>query len=66
MGDDIPDYKVMQSVGFAACPNDAAEEVKGISDYISSKKGGEGCVRDLIEQVLKLQGKWFDEDSFEW
>ena len=36
------------------------------SNYISSKKGGEGCVRDLIEQVLKLQGKWFDEDSFEW
>lgn len=66
MGDDIPDYKVMQSVGFAACPNDAAEEIKGISDYISSKKGGEGCVRDLVEQVLKLQGKWFDEDSFEW
>jgi len=66
MGDDIPDYKVMQKVGFAACPNDAAEEIKSISDYISSKKGGEGCVRDLIEQVLKLQGKWFDDDSFEW
>ena len=66
MGDDIPDYKVMQQVGFAACPNDAAEEIKSVSDYISSKKGGEGCVRDLIEQVLKLHGKWFDEDSFEW
>lgn len=66
MGDDIPDYKVMQKVGFAACPNDAAEEVKSVSDYISMKKGGEGCVRDLIEQVLKLQGNWFDEDSFEW
>ena len=66
MGDDIPDYKVMQKVGFAACPNDAAEEIKSISHYISSKKGGEGCVRDLIEQVLKLQGKWFDDDSFEW
>ncbi len=66
IGDDIPDYKVMKRVGFAACPNDAAEEIKGISDYISSKKGGEGCVRDLIEQVLKLQGKWFDKDSFEW
>ena len=66
MGDDIPDYKVMQNVGFAACPNDAAEEIKSISDYISSKKGGEGCVRDLIEQVLKLQGNWFNEDSFEW
>lgn len=66
MGDDIPDYKVMQKVGFAACPKDAAEEIKSIADYISPKKGGEGCVRDVIEQVLKLQAKWFDEDSFEW
>jgi len=66
MGDDIPDYKVMQKVGFAACPKDAAKEIKGIADYISPKNGGEGCVRDLIEQVLTLQGKWFDEDSFEW
>ncbi len=66
MGDDIPDYKVMQEVGFAACPKDAAEEIKMISDYISPKKGGEGCVRDLIEQVLRLHNKWFDEDSFEW
>ncbi|MCB0802464.1 MAG: HAD-IIIA family hydrolase [Flavobacteriales bacterium] len=66
MGDDIPDFKVMQAVGFAACPNDAADEIKNISDYISPKKGGEGCVRDLIEQVLRLQGNWFNEDSFEW
>lgn len=66
MGDDIPDYKVMQQVGFAACPNDAATEIKSVAHYISPKKGGEGCVRDVLEQVLKLQGKWFDEDSFEW
>ena len=66
MGDDIPDYKVMQKVGFAACPLDAADEIKSVSDYVSPKKGGEGCVRDLIEQVLRLQGKWFDEDAFEW
>lgn len=66
MGDDIPDYKVMQQVGFAACPADACEEIKSISDYISPKKGGNGAVRDLIEQVLKLQNNWFDEDSFEW
>ena len=66
MGDDIPDYKVMQKVGFAACPKDAADEIKAIAHYISPKNGGEGCVRDLIEQVLRLQGKWFDEDSFEW
>ena len=66
MGDDIPDYKVMQAVGFAACPKDAADEIKSISHYISPKKGGEGCVRDLIEQVLRLHEKWFDEDGFEW
>lgn len=66
MGDDIPDYKVMQEVGFAACPNDAADEIKSVSDYISPKKGGQGCVRDLIEQVLRLQGKWFNDDAFEW
>ncbi len=66
MGDDIPDYKVMQEVGFAACPKDAAEEIKSIADYISPKNGGEGCVRDLIEQVLKLKGDWFDDDAHEW
>ena len=54
MGDDIPDYKVMQKVGFAACPNDAADEIKSISHYISPKKGGEGCVREFIEALLNV------------
>jgi len=58
MGDDIPDYYVMQEVGLPTCPQDAVPEVKGISKYISHKKGGEGCVRDVIEQVMKVQGKW--------
>jgi 3-deoxy-D-manno-octulosonate 8-phosphate phosphatase (KDO 8-P phosphatase) len=59
MGDDMPDYDVMSEKGvIGACPADAAEEVMGVSLYISSKKGGEGAVRDLIEQVLKAQGKW--------
>lgn len=66
MGDDLPDFQVMQKVGFAACPIDAAAEIKSISDYISPHKGGEGCVRDIIEQVLKLKGQWFDQDGFEW
>lgn len=66
MGDDIPDYRVMQRVGFASCPNDAAEEIKSICDYISPKNGGEGCVRDIMEKVMKLQDKWFDEDSHHW
>jgi 3-deoxy-D-manno-octulosonate 8-phosphate phosphatase (KDO 8-P phosphatase) len=66
MGDDIPDYRVMQKVGLPVCPADAAEEIKKISIYISDKKGGEGCVRDIIEQVLKVQGKWMTEESYHW
>ena len=58
MGDDLPDYLVMKEVGFPTCPSDAVEEIKSISMYISDKSGGEGCVRDVIEQVLRLQGKW--------
>lgn len=66
MGDDIPDYEVMEKCGVAVCPFDASEEIKRISDYVSNKKGGEGCVRDIVEQTLKVQGKWFDHDSIEW
>ena len=58
MGDDLPDYEVMKTVGVPTCPADAAEEIKAISVYISDKKGGNGCVRDIIEQVLRAQGKW--------
>lgn len=58
MGDDIPDLYVMQQVGLPACPQDAATEIKAISKYISHRKGGKGCVRDVIEQVLRVQGKW--------
>lgn len=66
MGDDIPDYDIMLNVGVATCPNDAVEEIKQVADYISNKKGGEGCVRDVIEQVLRLQGRWFNEKAKEW
>lgn len=58
MGDDVPDYPVMKLVGLACCPNDAAPEIQKISKYISNKKGGEGCVRDIIEQIMRVQGKW--------
>ena len=58
MGDDLPDTFPMKLVYLKTCPNDAAPEVREISDYISSKKGGEGCVRDIIEQTLKVQGNW--------
>ena len=61
MGDDIPDFPVMQKVGLPVCPADAAEEIKTISKYISPVKGGAGCVRDVIEKVLKVQGSWLDE-----
>ena len=58
MGDDIPDYPVMKLVGMPSCPNDAAPEIQQISKYISNKKGGDGCVRDVIEQIMRVQGKW--------
>ncbi len=66
MGDDIPDYHVMQKCGVATCPKDAAIEIKSISDYISDKNGGQGCVRDIIEQVMRCNGDWFDKDAVEW
>jgi 3-deoxy-D-manno-octulosonate 8-phosphate phosphatase (KDO 8-P phosphatase) len=66
MGDDIPDYQVMKEVHVATCPQDAAVEIKGIADYQSPINGGKGCVRDVIEQTLRVQGKWFNEDAFEW
>jgi len=58
MGDDIPDLEVMQMVGFSCCPADAAIDIKQASRYVSPYKGGEGCVRDVMEQVLKLRGHW--------
>jgi 3-deoxy-D-manno-octulosonate 8-phosphate phosphatase (KDO 8-P phosphatase) len=58
MGDDIPDFHVMKLVGLPSCPQDASPEIKAISHYISHKNGGKGAVRDLIEQVMKVQGKW--------
>src|SRR5690606_20897724 len=63
MGDDIPDLEVMQQVGLAACPADAAPEIKAIAAFHSEYRGGEGCVRDVIERVLKAHGFW-DTDVF--
>ena len=61
MGDDIPDFPVMLKAGLPCCPQDACPEIKAISKYISHKNGGEGAVRDIIEQVLKVQGKWMTD-----
>lgn len=58
MGDDIPDIYPMREVLLPTCPQNAVPEVKLTAKYISHKNGGDGCVRDLIEQVLKTQGKW--------
>jgi 3-deoxy-D-manno-octulosonate 8-phosphate phosphatase (KDO 8-P phosphatase) len=58
MGDDIPDYEVMQNVGLSCCPADAASEIRETSTYISLVAGGQGCVRDVIEKVLKLNDHW--------
>ena len=62
MGDDIPDLPVMRMVGLKACPADAAIDIKNSVDYISIYKGGEGCVREVIEKVMKLRGDW-DSDT---
>ncbi|MCH7784347.1 MAG: HAD-IIIA family hydrolase [Bacteroidetes bacterium] len=63
MGDDIPDLIVMQKIGLPCCPQDAVQEIKAISKYVSHKKGGRGCARDVIEQVLKVQGKWLTNND---
>lgn len=67
VGDDIPDYEIMKTCGLPCCPQDAAEEIKQISLYISPYNGGMGCGRDVIEQVLKAQDKWvMDKTAFGW
>lgn len=63
MGDDMPDVRPLSAVGMPVCPNDAVAEVKAVSRYVSGVCGGKGCVRDVIEQVLKAQGRWTDDDD---
>ncbi len=62
MGDDLVDFPIMKEVGIATCPLDAVPEIKAISQYISDKKGGEACARDVIEQVMRAQKKWFGQE----
>jgi len=67
VGDDIPDYEVMQMAGCPCCPADACSDIKDISTYISPYKGGEGCARDIIEQVMRAQGHWLSSaKAFGW
>lgn len=63
MGDDIPDLEVMKKVGISCCPADAVQEIKNVSAFISHINGGMGCVRDIIEKVLKLRGDWNEDIS---
>jgi 3-deoxy-D-manno-octulosonate 8-phosphate phosphatase (KDO 8-P phosphatase) len=60
MGDDMPDLEVMQTAAISCCPADSAGDILKTADYISPKNGGKGCVRDVIEKVLKLQGNWYE------
>jgi 3-deoxy-D-manno-octulosonate 8-phosphate phosphatase (KDO 8-P phosphatase) len=66
MGDDMPDYELLQIVGLATCPSDAAKDIKTICQYISPISGGKGCVRDVIETTLKIQNKWWNDNSHVW
>ncbi|MBQ0016176.1 MAG: HAD-IIIA family hydrolase [Bacteroidales bacterium] len=66
MGDDIPDYPIMKRCGVATCPSDAVVEIKEIAHYISRYPGGGGCVRDIIEQTMRLHGQWFHQDAVIW
>ena len=66
MGDDLPDYDIMKLVALAAAPQDAAPEIKSVADYVSPVDGGKGCVRDVLEQLLKIQGKWARSEDRTW
>ena len=66
MGDDLPDYPILRRAGVSTCPADATVEIRDMVDYVSLYNGGHGCVRDVIEQVLRLQGNWFHEDAVIW
>lgn len=67
VGDDIPDFEVMNLCGCPCCPADACADIKKLVVYISNCKGGYGCGRDIIEQVLRAQHKWLDkENAFGW
>lgn len=67
MGDDVPDLEILRRVGCPVCPQDASPDVKEACLYVSPYKGGYGCGRDVIEQILRAQGKWLsDEKAFGW
>ncbi|MEY2752065.1 MAG: 3-deoxy-D-manno-octulosonate 8-phosphate phosphatase KdsC [Bacteroidota bacterium] len=66
MGDDLPDTEVLQRSGLSCCPHDSAPEIRALVDYVSPIDGGKGCVREVIEQVLRAQGRWNLEEFRNW
>lgn len=66
MGDDIPDFPMIRDAWVSCCPSDAVWEIRSAVDYISIFAGGKGCVRDIIEQVMRLQNQWMLDDAFHW
>ena len=66
MGDDLPDTEVLQRAGLSCCPHDSAPEIRALVDYVSPIDGGKGCVREVIEQVLRAQGRWNLEEFRNW
>jgi 3-deoxy-D-manno-octulosonate 8-phosphate phosphatase (KDO 8-P phosphatase) len=66
MGDDMPDYELLKTVGVATCPQDAAIDIKAICHYISPLNGGKGCVRDVLETTLKIQNNWWNDHTHVW
>jgi len=66
MGDDIPDIPVLKEAGVSSCPQDAAIDVKANVDYQSPYDGGKACVRDVIEQTLRVQNKWLTDEAYHW
>lgn len=65
MGDDMPDWEVLREVGISACPHDAVPDIRAICEYISPFEGGKGCVRDILEQTLKAQRKWREDENIQ-
>lgn len=66
MGDDMPDYELLKTVGVSTCPQDAAKDIKSICNYISPINGGKGCVRDVLEMTLKIQNNWWNDHTHVW
>ena len=66
MGDDMPDLPAMKAVGLSVCPNDATTDIINIADYVSPVNGGKGCVREILEQAMRLKGIWSSENGYKW